>query len=266
MMTIFDLPDAHPDVQLPLLRSPVPISIIMVSYLLFVLKLGPQFMAKREPYKLRGLMKIYNLVQIAYNIVLVMIAIYLTTNAQSYKLFCLAPLPSDHKYMFAERALAYLYYLNKILDLVDTVFFVLRKSYKQVTQLHLIHHVFMPSLGYVMTRFYGYGGHLLVTGILNVIVHIIMYTYYYLSSQSESIKRSLWWKQYVTVIQLIQFVLITLHSLLTLTQPNCKTSRPVIYAVLCASLLMKPCLPTSTFMLTYWPRKRKSMSENNQKQ
>jgi hypothetical protein len=41
----------------------------------------------------------------------------------------------------------YLYIVSKLLDLTDTIFFVLRKKYNQVTKLHLYHHSVMPILG-----------------------------------------------------------------------------------------------------------------------
>lgn len=37
--------------------------------------------------------------------------------------------------------LSYCYYLLKILDLFDTIFFVLRKKTQQITFLHVYHHV-----------------------------------------------------------------------------------------------------------------------------
>lgn len=66
MFEIFDRPFADP-ADLFLCRSPWPMVSIVCFYLLFVLKLGRQFMANREPYKLRGVLKVYNLGQIVYN-------------------------------------------------------------------------------------------------------------------------------------------------------------------------------------------------------
>lgn len=41
-----------------------PIMIISISYLLFVLKIGPEWMKNRQPYNLNQVMKLYNLFQV----------------------------------------------------------------------------------------------------------------------------------------------------------------------------------------------------------
>ena len=41
------------------------------------------------------------------------------------------------------------YYLNKYVELLDTVFFVARKKYNQVTFLHVYHHGIMPIYAYI---------------------------------------------------------------------------------------------------------------------
>ena len=43
---------------------------------------------------------------------------------------------------------------------------------------------------------------------VNSFVHVIMYSYYGLSAfDSPKIRRHLWWKKYITILQLIQFVI-----------------------------------------------------------
>lgn len=56
--------------------------------------------------------------------------------------------------------------------------------------------------------------------IVNGIVHTIMYAYYILST-FDSMKPYLWWKKYVTTIQLIQFILLGLHFAVAALTPNC---------------------------------------------
>lgn len=57
--------------------------------------------------------------------------------------------------------------------------------------------------------------------IVNGLVHTIMYTYYILST-FKSVKPYLWWKKYVTKIQLIQFVILGLHFSAAALKPDCK--------------------------------------------
>lgn len=39
---------------------------------------------------------------------------------------------------------------------------------------------------------------------LNCFVHTVMYTYYMLSAFGERVRRYLWWKKYVTVLQMVR--------------------------------------------------------------
>lgn len=60
--------------------------------------------------------------------------------------------------------------------------------------------------------------------IVNGMVHTIMYTYYILST-FETIKPYLWWKKYVTTIQLIQFIILGVHFSIAALTPNCAYPR-----------------------------------------
>lgn len=47
------------------------------------------------------------------------------------------------------------------------------------------------------------GGHSTFFGLLNTFVHIIMYTYYLLSAFGPRIRPYLWWKKYLTTLQMV---------------------------------------------------------------
>lgn len=47
----------------------------------------------------------------------------------------------------------WLYYMAKVIELLDTVFFVLRKRTRQVTFLHLYHHTMMPICSFVGVKY-----------------------------------------------------------------------------------------------------------------
>jgi len=49
-------------------------------------------------------------------------------------------------------------------------------------------------------------------GFLNTFVHTVMYGYYLLAAMGPWIRPYLWWKKYLTKIQLIQFVAIFIHA------------------------------------------------------
>lgn len=166
-------------------------------------------------------------------------------------------LPLDHPVKFFERSLGYAYYLNKILDLLDTVFMVLRKNYRQITVLHLLHHSIMVVAVYAGIRFNGYGGHFIVMGVFNVFVHAVMYSYYYISSQKRAISQNPTWKEYITILQMIQFFTVMLHSVYTLMQPDCDVALLAIAAVLAMGTLMVVMF-TNFYIHTYiLPRRAK---------
>ncbi|XP_016960037.1 elongation of very long chain fatty acids protein F [Drosophila biarmipes] len=215
-------------VQLPLIGSPWPSLTIVSLYLLFVLKVGRQIMKDRKPFDLRGVIKAYNIFQIVYNSVVLIGGLHFLFVLKAYDLSCIITLPLDHEYKNRERYLTYAYVINKFMDLAETFFFVLRKKDRQISFLHVVHHLVMPLGGYSQITFNGYGGTLFPLCLLNVAVHVIMYSYYYLSSVNKAVQSSRW-KKCLTIVQLVQFVLVLANLIYTLRQPTCKASRSVIY-------------------------------------
>lgn len=49
-------------------------------------------------------------------------------------------------------------------------------------------------------------------GFLNSGVHVFMYAYYMLAAFGNWVRPYLWWKKYLTTLQLVQFVAIFLHA------------------------------------------------------
>lgn len=94
------------------------------------------------------------------------------------------------------------YFLLKVVDLMDTVFFVLRKKDKQISFLHLYHHTGMVILTWNATKFYP-GGHSVFTGFINSIIHVVMYSYYLVSAFQPQYKNNIWWKKYITQMQIV---------------------------------------------------------------
>jgi len=142
---------------------------------------------------------------------------------QLYPLNCMAPLPMDDPNKNIERMICFVYFFNKIIDLLDTIFFVLRKSYKQITFLHVFHHTLMVSAIYWVVRFNGFGGQFFTMALLNTFVHTVMYFYYMISAINTGLKRSVWWKKYITKIQIIQFLIVISHSVYVLVfNPKCE--------------------------------------------
>lgn len=60
--------------------------------------------------------------------------------------------------------ISYFYFLVKVIDLMDTIFFVLRKKFNQVSFLHMYHHSAMAIATYAYLKFYSGGGPATVLG------------------------------------------------------------------------------------------------------
>lgn len=128
---------------------------ILASYLLFVQRIGPQFMSNRKPYQLRSILICYNLLQVIFNFYTAVYGFY-----YSYW-------QSDFDYAgynhynetttIAKHTLAnicYFYFWTKIFDLFDTVFFVLRKKSNQISFLHLYHHCTMIFVEFIHNKYF----------------------------------------------------------------------------------------------------------------
>ena len=90
----------------------------------------------------------------------------------------------------------------KIIDLIETILFVLRKKNKQISFLHIYHHISTVLLGIIYIRYYA-GGMAMLFPVLNCIVHVVMYTYYLLSNIEGLKEIILPFKRYVTIIQMV---------------------------------------------------------------
>lgn len=90
-----------------------------------------------------------------------------------------------------------IFYLSKYYEFLDTVFLLLRK--KPLLFLHVWHHctVAVLSLAFLRYDLTFYFSAVLVNGT----IHMFMYWYYY----QQSLGNDVWWKKYLTVLQMIQF-------------------------------------------------------------
>jgi hypothetical protein len=167
-------------------------------------------MRDRKPYQLRKTLIIYNFFQVVFSAWLFYEA-WDGAWGTGYSLRCE---PVDYstspKAMRIVRG-CWWYYFSKFTEFFDTFFFVMRKKYDQVSTLHVIHHGIMPMSVWFGVKFTP-GGHSTFFGLLNTFVHIIMYAYYMLAAIGPHMQPYLWWKKYLTVLQMIQFIMVFLHA------------------------------------------------------
>lgn len=192
-----------------------------IAYLWIVLKAGPEFMRHRGPYDMKLAIRLYNLL-------LVVINAYLfigTINSFRYGLDfwgCAEALSLEKRDVLLHYG--HLFFHTRYLEFFDTFFFVLRKKQSQITFLHVFHHGVVPTLMYIGLKFYPVPFNVLLPT-TNMFVHIIMYAYYGLATFGPSIQKYLWWKRYLTTLQISQFALLLIHCsqpLLFIMSPECK--------------------------------------------
>nr|XP_046263278.1 elongation of very long chain fatty acids protein 1a [Scatophagus argus] len=194
----------------PLMQSPVQMTSILLAYACFSVYIGPRLMANRKPFHLNTAMIVYNISMVLLNAYIVyefMMSGWATTFTWRCDLIDTSNSPQALRMIQA----AWLFYFSKYIELLDTVFFVLRKKQNQITFLHVFHHSFMPWTwwwGITLTPAGGMGS---FHAMVNATVHVIMYFYYGLSAAGPRFQKFLWWKKYMTAIQLTQFVLVSIH-------------------------------------------------------
>lgn len=65
--------------------------------------------------------------------------------------------------------------------------------------------------------------------LLNCLVHVVMYSYYALAALGPAVRRHLWWKRYITQLQLVQFVVFTAYGFVLLAN---ESGYPLYYKLL----------------------------------
>lgn len=224
-------------VDLPLIASSYYVPLVIFSYLYFVLRCGPRFMKDKPPYSLKTFMQLYNIIQILANLYVVYDSIVagLFTNT---KLLCpKQEFSYDYTLLRITRRSMYWYFLLKILDYVETGMFVLRKKNKQVTGLHLYHHVSTLLFSWLGLRYMSFVPSMLFA-IANSSIHVIMYTYYYLAARGPNVQKLILpLKPWITKMQMIQFVALIVYS----TQnffPGCKMAPHWVAVIFITNLII----------------------------
>lgn len=127
-----------------LIRSPASVLMIVSFYLIFVKVLGPRLMKDRKPFDLSKVLLIYNTFQVAFNAIIFYKFSNVWINDYNWRCEPLHRGTNPREMMILNAS--YLFFLSKIPELLDTVFFVMRKKSNQATMLHIIHHAAMPFI------------------------------------------------------------------------------------------------------------------------
>ncbi|XP_063230554.1 very long chain fatty acid elongase 7-like [Bacillus rossius redtenbacheri] len=206
------------------LSSPWQVVAIVALYLYFCLRLGPRLMRHRPPFDVDRLIVAFDLFQI-------LTCGWLTVQGFLHipgkiRFYCEPVDYSDNEIAVRIAGYVWVYFMLKIMDLLDTVFFVLRKKSNQITFLHVYHHAGMVLGAYVGAKYLP-GGHFTIFGLVNSVVHTVMYTYYLLTNINPEYKKSIWWKKHITQLQIAQFFLLLVQYFPTLFWDDCAVNFPL---------------------------------------
>lgn len=248
----------------PMMSNPYPLILIFIIYLLFVLKLGPMYMKNRTPYDITDVLRLYNVFQVFCCTFIVASAFFY--HGYSFSTFskCIpspSPVTPDDKVnldLVKFHIDGYLFMLLRLFELIETIFFVLRKKFNQVSLLHMYHHISTITLVWLFLKYRG-GKMEMFIPVINSFVHIIMYTYYFLSSFKRFSSKTAFIKPAITIIQIVQLVMILVQCIaITL----CETSN-LNYALV-VNFVINIVLFSHFFVKTYlWKSKKPPVQNNN---
>lgn len=111
------------------------------------------------------------------------------------------------------------------------MFIILKKKNSQLSFLHCYHHGGMVVAGFIGSKWLP-GGPLTMLGIINGFVHSIMYSYYFLTAFKPELKTSIWWKRYITQVQLAQFSFLFIHFLRATLAEDCDFPTAFLWVLL----------------------------------
>lgn len=185
-----------------LMDSYTPTLLLTFGYLMIV-QLGPIVMRNRKPFELRGFLVLYNFLLVVLNLH-ICTEIFFASTKLNYSYSCQPVSYSNHPEELRIARALWWFYFSKLLEFGDTFLFVLRKKNNQISFLHVYHHATMFPLWWIGVKWVA-GGQSFLGPMINSFVHVVMYTYYGLSSLGPKYRKYLGWKKYLTMLQLFQF-------------------------------------------------------------
>lgn len=168
-----------------------------------------KLMLNFKPFKFNSLLRIYNISQIILNL-------YMIYGLR--ELFIIPNIFNINKtYNDTLKYYVYIHYLSKYFDFFDTFFIITRgKTKEQLSFLHIYHHSSIACVwAYIINLGHG-NGTTAFCALINSIIHMIMYTHYYVTSYGINNP----FKKYITKLQILQFYSCILHSFIVVLYEN----------------------------------------------
>lgn len=153
-----------------------------------------------------------------------------------------------------------MYYAQKFLEFGDTLFFVLRTRFRQLTLLHVYHHVSITIVTAAFLR-HDMNGDDYLPALANSFVHVLMYSHYLLAAFGVDT----WWKRQLTSLQLVQFALVLAQTLLALARGDGCGYPTWLKAVMIAYQLSMLALFGAFFVQSYLGARRRRREKGKAK-
>ncbi|XP_077561140.1 very long chain fatty acid elongase AAEL008004-like [Haemaphysalis longicornis] len=188
---------------------------LLALYVYGVKVAGPRAMKDRQPFNIRWLVLGYNLFMVLNCAFFLVEFVRLAFIENGYSLLLQEVDSTMRPATLRLVSLSWWYYMFRIFEFTETFFFVLRKKFGQVSGLHVFHHCIIAWNMWICVT-YGVQAQTIFVTCMNTLVHLVMYSYYFLSALGPRAQPFLWWKRYLTQVQLVQFVVLMVHNSLPL--------------------------------------------------
>jgi len=193
--------------RLPFIADPTFVICASTLYLI-IIKVGPRLMEKRDALEFRNILIGYNFLSVIFSMWMTR-EFFVCTFLNPHFNLRFEPFnqtdvsPTTMRLINAH----WWYFASKVVEFLDTLFFILRKKNNQISFLHVYHHWSMLLMQWSMMKFIP-GGASYFGPLCNSFIHAVMYTYYMLTAVGPHMQKYLWWKRYLTKMQITQFLLI----------------------------------------------------------
>lgn len=199
-----------PTQGLPAVDNPTPVVLSILVYVSSVIyglrwiksaDLKPRL---HEPFPLQALVLVHNLFCLGLSLYM-----FLNISFRAFRLdYCLWGNAYDPQDTLMAHYI-YIFYMSKYAEFLDTIIMLLKRNVRQVTVLHVYHHVSIAFIWWMIAH-HAPGGDAYFSAAINSAVHVFMYLYYFLSallrSNDKARHKYLFWGKYLTQLQMVQFL------------------------------------------------------------
>jgi len=210
------------------IAGPIFFSILYLLTIYF----GKKYMKTRDEFKIKPYIFTYNLYQCILNAwcVYAMIA-EVSNNPWFQGMWGNTPQPGAAGFRIT--CLVWIHYNNKYIELLDTLWMIMRKKNKQISFLHCYHHLLLIWAWYFCCTVET-GGDCYFGATVNSFIHVIMYGYYTLTLLGIPCP----WKKWITNCQMIQFMCCLSHSIYVIYKGNMPITLPLAQGFVMINMLV----------------------------